>query len=156
MKKVYTVLLAAVLIAIGTAVYAAPPSPSEKGSPEGGFEGTSSHHQPFFAKLGLSEEQKARMRDVWSRYRTDVHDLRYTLMEKRLEMRKLFTDPKTDQATLLSKEKELSGLKQKLDERRTQAMLEWRSILTPEQIGKLDMMPRGRRLSGMCRGRGMM
>ncbi len=93
---------------------------------------------------------------MWSRFHTDVHDLRYTLMEKRVEMRKLFTDPKTDQATLLSKEKELGGLRQKLMERRAQAMLEWRSILTPEQIQKLDMMPRGRGMSGMGRGRGMM
>jgi Spy/CpxP family protein refolding chaperone len=77
-------------------------------------------------------------------------------MEKRVEMRKLFTDPKADQATLLSKEKELSALREKLMERRAQAMLEWRSILTPEQIQKLDMMPRGRGMSGMGRGRGMM
>ena len=41
-------------------------------------------------------------------------------------------------------------------ERRAQAMLEWRSILTPEQTQKLDMMPRGRGMSGMGRGRGTM
>ena len=156
MKKLYAVLLAAVLIALGTAVYAAPSGPGETGSPEGGFQGQASHHHPFFAKLGLSQEQKERAREVWSRFHTDVHDLRYGLMEKRVEMRKLFTDPKTDQATLLSKEKELSAMRQKLMERRAQAMLEWRSILTPEQIQKLDMMPRGRGMSGMGRGRGMM
>jgi len=76
-------------------------------------------------------------------------------MEKRVEMRKLFTDPKADQATLLSKERELSAMRQKLMERRAQAILEWRSILTPEQIQKLDMMPRGRGMSG-SRGRGTM
>ncbi len=156
MKKLYAVLLAAVLIALGTAAYAAPSGPGEPGSPEGSFEGRAFHHHPFFAKLDLSKEQKERAREVWSRFRTDVHDLRYTLMEKRVEMRKLFTDPKADQATLLSKEKELSGLRQKLAERKAQAMLEWRSILTPDQIQKLDMMPRGRGMGGMCRGRGMM
>jgi Spy/CpxP family protein refolding chaperone len=155
MKKLYAVLLAAVLIALGTAVYAAPSGPGDAGSP-GGFQGQASHHHPFFDKLNLSQEQKERAREVWSRFHTDVHDLRYGLMEKRVEMRKLFTDPKADQATLLSKERELSAMRQKLMERRAQAMLEWRSILTPEQIQKLDMMPRGRGMSGMGRGRGTM
>ncbi|HUJ67968.1 MAG TPA: Spy/CpxP family protein refolding chaperone [Syntrophorhabdales bacterium] len=154
MKKLYAVLLAAVLVAIGTAVYAVPSDPGRTGSPEGRPDGRSMHHHSFLGRLDLSQEQKERMHEVWSHYHSDVHDLRYAVMEKRLEVRKLFTDPKVDQAALLSKEKELSGLRQKLEERRTQAMLEWRSILTPEQIQKLDVMPRG--ASGMYRGRGMM
>ena len=68
-------------------------------------------------------------------------------------MRKLFTDPKADQAALLAKERELAALRQKLTEIRVQASLEWRSILTPEQIQKLDRMPRRK---GMGRGFGMM
>ena len=155
MKKLYVVLLAAVFIALGTAAYAAPSGPGETASPEEGRLEGRSMHRHFVGKLDLSQEQRERMRDVWGRFRTDVHDLRYTLMEKRLEMRKLFTDPKTDQAALLSKGKELSGLRQKLDERRTQAMLEWRSILTPEQIQKLDLMPGRHGMVGMGR-RGMM
>jgi Spy/CpxP family protein refolding chaperone len=58
-----------------------------------------------------------------------------------MEMRKLYTDPKADQAALMAKEKELAGLRDKLMERRFQAGLEFRSILTPEQIQKLDRMP---------------
>ncbi len=153
MKKLHVVFLALLLVALGTVVYAAPPGPDAAASPDGNLQGRAWHHHPFGVRLDLSKEQKDRMREVWNRYRTDVHDLRYDLMEKRVEAKKLFTDPKTDQATLVSKEKELNGLREKLMERRTQAKLEWRSILTPEQIQKLDRMP-GRR--AMSHGREMM
>jgi Spy/CpxP family protein refolding chaperone len=63
---------------------------------------------------------------------------------KRLEMRKLFTDPKVDDATLLAKQKEVSSLRQRLMDTRAQMMIEGRKILTPEQIQKLDRMPMGR------------
>jgi Spy/CpxP family protein refolding chaperone len=153
MKKLYVALFALILFALGTAVYAAPAGPDAAASPDGGSQGRAWHHHSIRGKLDLSKEQKDRMREVWNRYRTDVHDLRYDLMEKRVEVKKLFTDPKTDQATLLSRENELNGLREKLMERRTQAKLEWRSILTPEQIQKLDRMPGGH---AMSRGREMM
>ena len=105
----------------------------------------------IFLLYSWSQEQKQQMRAVWNRYRNDVHDLRYNLMEKRIEARKLFTDPKADQAAILAKERELNGLRQKLMERTMQAKLEWRSILTPEQIAKLDSMPR-RHATGRCQG----
>ena len=153
MKKLYVVFLALVFLALGTVVYAAPPGSGAAASPDGGPQGRAWHHHSIRGKLDLSKEQQDRMHEVWNRYRTDVHDLRYDLMEKRIEVKKLFTDPKTDQATLLSRENELNGLREKLMERRTQAKLEWRSILTPEQIQKLDRMP-GRH--AMSNGREMM
>jgi len=150
MKKWYTVLFALVLIGFGAAVYAAPPG-EEAVSSDSNMGGQTLHHHPFWGRLDLSQEQKQQMRAVWNRYRNDVHDLRYDLMEKRVEARKLFTDPKADQAAILAKERELNGLRQKLMERTMQAKLEWRSILTPEQIAKLDSMPR-RHGMGRCRG----
>jgi Spy/CpxP family protein refolding chaperone len=81
------------------------------------------------------------MREVRNRYYTDTHDLRYDIRIKRLEMQKLFTDPKVDDATLLTKEKELSALKLKLMDRKAEMKLAWRKILTPEQIQKLGQMP---------------
>jgi len=95
-----------------------------------------------FAKyLNLSPEQKEKMKESRSRYHSDTRDLRYDLAAKRLEMRKLFTDPKTDDATLLAKQKEISGLRQQLGDKKAQMKIEWRKILTPEQIAKLDRMP---------------
>jgi Spy/CpxP family protein refolding chaperone len=95
--------------------------------------------------LNLSPEQKEKMKESRSLYHSDTRDLRYDLAAKRLEMRKLFTDPKTDEATLLAKQKELNTLRQQLLEKMSQRKMEWRKILTPEQITKLDQIPqRGR------------
>lgn len=163
MKKVYGLFLVLALVVLAGAVYAAP-ADREPGRDDGlGAQGGWMHHRgmrgdcigrmAFDSRLDLSKEQKDKMRDIWDRYRADTRNLKYDLMERRVEMRRLFTDPKADQASLLAKEKELAGLRQRLMERRAQATLEWRSILTPEQIEKLDRMPHER---GMGRGFGMM
>ena len=95
--------------------------------------------------LNLSPEQKEKMKESRSLYHSDTRDLKYDLAAKRLEMRKLFTDPQTDEATLLAKQKELNTLRQQLLEKKSQRKMEWRKILTPEQITKLDQIPpRGR------------
>jgi Spy/CpxP family protein refolding chaperone len=106
-----------------------------------------------FAKvLGLSPEQKEKMKELRSRYKDETRDLRYDLAAKRLEMRKLFTDPKSEEAALLAKQKELNALRQQMTEKRSQQKMEWRKILTPEQIAKLDRIPHrqfdGKRGSG--------
>ncbi len=101
-------------------------------------------HHEFKAGFGhylkLSQEQKTKMRELWLRHFAETHNLRYDLMQKRLEMARLFTDPKTDSATLLAKHKELSAVQQQLMDKRAQAVIEWRGLLTPEQIQKLDLM----------------
>lgn len=93
--------------------------------------------------LNLSSEQKEKMKESRSSYKSETRDLRYDLAAKRLEMRKLFTDPKTDEATLLAKQKELNTLRQQLLEKKSQMKIEWRKILTSEQITKLDNIPHG-------------
>jgi len=153
MKKIYALFLALALMCLVTAAYADPADQGPAQAPHAGFQGRHMQHRPFMPFLNLSKEQRDKMRDIWSRYKADTHNLKYDLREQRLEMRKLFTDPKTDQAALTAKEKELTGLRDKIGERRFQASLEFRSILTPEQIQKLDRMPHRRR---MGRGFGMM
>jgi Spy/CpxP family protein refolding chaperone len=93
--------------------------------------------------LNLSPDQKEKMKESRSRYHSDTRDLKYDLAAKQLEMHKLFTDPKTDEATLLAKQKELNSLRQQLLEKKSQMKIEWRKILTPEQITKLDNIPHG-------------
>jgi Spy/CpxP family protein refolding chaperone len=100
-------------------------------------------HKKFgFAKrLNLSNDQLAKMKELRTGYHEETKVLRQDLAMKRLEMRKLFTDPKTDETTLLAKQKELSTLSQQLRDKKAQMKIEWRKILTPEQIAKLDRMP---------------
>jgi Spy/CpxP family protein refolding chaperone len=101
-----------------------------------------SHKEFCFKKhLNLSDQQLAKMKELKDHFRNDTRDLRYDLAIKRIETRKLFTDPKTDDATLLAKQKEISDLRQQLSEKKAQMKIEWRKILTPEQIAKLDRLP---------------
>jgi Spy/CpxP family protein refolding chaperone len=81
------------------------------------------------------------MKDLRNGFRNDTRDLRYNLAIKRIEMRKLFTDPQTDDATLIAKQKEISDLRQQLSDKKAVMKLKWRKILTPEQIAKLDRIP---------------
>jgi len=135
MKKWQVILLALFFVGLATVVMAAPPDP---GSPQSqGFQKAWAHHA-FGSRLDLTQEQKDKMRELRKRYEADNHDLRYDIRLKRLEMHKLFTDPKVDDATLLAKEKELNALQLKLMDRKAEMKLAWRKILTPEQIQKLD------------------
>ncbi len=102
------------------------------------------------------------MRALRDRFYNETRDLRYDMAQKRLEMRKLFMDPKTDDATLLAKQKEMSALRQKLQDKMAQMMIEGRKILTPEQLQKLDRMGMGPggmgfgMMDGPMMGHGMM
>jgi len=63
------------------------------------------------------QSRRKKMKESRSNYKSETRDLKYDLAAKRLEMRKLFTDPKTDEATLLAKQKELNSLRQQMLER---------------------------------------
>ncbi len=54
-------------------------------------------------------------------------------------MRKLFTDPKTSDSVPLAKPHELNNQRMQLMGKRGQMKIEWRKILTAQQIAKLLM-----------------
>lgn len=91
-----------------------------------------------FASLQLSEEQMEKLRALADRSFRETRELRYDLSAKYLEMKKLFSDPKTNEATLIAKQKELSSIRHRLLDRMDQMIIEGRKILTHEQIQKLD------------------
>ena len=82
------------------------------------------------------------MKELRKTFWADTHDLRYDIKMKRVEAQKLFTDPKTDDATLLAKEKELNALKHQLMDKKAEMKVEWRKILNPEQIRMFDRIHR--------------
>ena len=101
-----------------------------------------SHKEFCFKKyLGLTDKQLAKMKELKNNFRNETRDLKYNLAIKRLEMRKLFTDPKTDDVTLLAKQKEINELRQQLSDKKAGMKIEWRKILTPGQMAKLDRIP---------------
>jgi Spy/CpxP family protein refolding chaperone len=96
------------------------------------------------------------MKDLHDRFRNETRDLRYDLAIKRIEMRKLFTDPKTGDAALTAKQMELSNIRQQLQEKKDRMKIEWRKILTPEQIVQLGKIShrwghKGWAMKGHCR-----
>lgn len=111
------------------------------GAGPGTMFGPGPHMCAMGAYLNLSREQIGKIEQIVNRSRSDSRDLRYDMIQKRIEMHRLFTDPKVGAQTLMAKEKELSGLQQRLMDSRMQTLIEVRSVLTPEQIRKLDEMP---------------
>ena len=144
MKSIFVSVQTFLLVAVAAFAFAAAPDPGAAGAGHPAWaEGPQGHHPHMWGHLDLSKEQKEKMHEMKARHQDATRDLRYDLAQKALEMKKLFTDPKTDDATLLAKQKELNSIIFKLIEKRGEMRIEWRKILTPEQIKKLDRMPMG-------------
>ena len=149
MKKSYVIAFALLIIGWGAIVCAAPPEQgapppgpgwAHQGPPDG--PGGPHHWAPMHHKmgthLGLSKEQKEKMREIRKSFLADTHDLRYDIRLKHIEMRKLYTDPKATNESVLAKQREINALIMKLMDRKALMRVELRKLLTPEQIGKLD------------------
>lgn len=93
--------------------------------------------------LNLSEEQVNQLNGLRNRTYKEMANLRNDLAQKQLEIQKLMTDPKTDEAILLAKQKEMTALREQLFDKMARIPLEMRKILTPEQIQKLGGAPMG-------------
>jgi Spy/CpxP family protein refolding chaperone len=138
MKRLYVIALALVFVGWAVVAAAAPPGPASAPPGPGTPHQWAHPHHGFGCFLKLTQEQREKMKELMTRFRADTHDLKYDIRIKKIEVKKLFTDPKTDDATLLAKEKELNGLKFKLMDKKAEMKVEWRKILTPAQIGLLD------------------
>jgi Spy/CpxP family protein refolding chaperone len=66
------------------------------------------------------------------------------MYQKRQEMRDLHTNPATDDAAIIAKQKELNLLQQQMQDKMVQLRLEQRKVFTPDQLTKLKDMPYGR------------
>jgi len=154
MKKRVVVMMAAMFIIVGVSCFAGdvpslPPGPHDGPHAFAAFAG--SMGPPGFGyppelfldagRLKLSPEQQAKMADVRKRTGREMRELEYRLAHKRLEMQELFADPKASEAALLAKLNELNALRSKLESRRVEAIVKMRSILTAEQVGRLDQVP---------------
>jgi len=169
--SVRIMVILAVLLTVGVSGYAQsdddPPAAVAMGyGQSAGDPGPGSWHGPMTFRspahwramadfLNLSKDQVDRMQKIWARYYLETRDMRYDMLQKKLEMHKLFTDPRVSAPTLMAKEKELGALQQKLFERRAQMLIDERAVMTPEQVQKLDFMPMGfhRMGPGMMGGR---
>ena len=136
MKKWHIVALALLFVGLATISFAELRNQTPPTKPAD-FQGQRDYPPAIGSYLNSVERTEDRMREMRDRFSSDSRDLRYSILEKQLEVRKLFTDPKADSAVLLAKQKELNVLRHKLMDMRAQMRIEWRGILTTEQISKL-------------------
>lgn len=144
MKKWHVGILAVFFFASATTLFAFS-HPAGKGPGHGHSYGRCSGKGPMgmWANLNLSKEQMEKMWQLKEKFHADTQALRHEMFQKRFEMRSLFANPATDEATLIAKQKDLFAAKQKMQEKMLQFRIEERKILTPEQIKKLADTPCG-------------
>ncbi len=130
MKKYVAGFLVVLFVALGSTVFAF--GPGGFGGCRGGGYGAG----PGIAGVDLSKEQLDKMWQLKDKFYGDTKDLRYQMFQKRLDMRTLYADPKTDSAALLAKQKELNALRQKMQDKMAEFKIAQRQVLTPEQLQK--------------------
>jgi Spy/CpxP family protein refolding chaperone len=141
MKKVYVVLMAVFFVALTTAVFAFGPGGASMmgkggyGLHRGGEMGPGP--MGYGSKLDLSKEQLDSMKQLRERHRADTQALRDQFLQKKLELRTVYADPKASDAAILAKQKDVDTLQQKMQNEMVQLRLEQRKIFTPEQLTKL-------------------
>lgn len=153
MKKWLVGLMAVMIVVAATGAFAfGPGGRGGCGAYGGGFGPDGG--PGAFGRLDLSKEQFDKMWQLKDKFQNETKDLRYQMYQKRLEMRKLFADPKADDAAIRAQYAEMSGLRQKLQDKRIEFKLAQRKILTAEQLQELGEGPAegGFGRGGICRG----
>ncbi len=89
-------------------------------------------------RLRLSPEQIERLERIREGFERRTRTTRYDLLQRRIEMQRLFSDPAANQAVLAAKQKEFGALLRDLMDETTKAATEARGLLRPEQIERLD------------------
>jgi Spy/CpxP family protein refolding chaperone len=155
MKTMYVVICAAFLV-LAVSVLASPGEPMDGPYCPGAFQReTPGRPQPMeapppmmgphpmagpqqFARLNLSKEQMDKMWQLEEKLHSDTGTIRYEVFQRETELKKLFMDPKAEDAAILIKQKELNAAKEKVDVKMMEFMLAQKKILTAEQLKKID------------------
>ena len=157
MKKVYVVLAAVIFVALAATAFAFGPGAGPMmgkggyGIHQGGEMGPGPMGRG--PKLDLSTEQLTAMKQLREKFRIDTEALRNDLIQKQIELKKVYTDSKASDAAILAKQKEVDTLRQKMHDKMVQLRLEQRKIFTPEQLTKLSEATKNF-ANGKGRGRG--
>jgi Spy/CpxP family protein refolding chaperone len=91
-------------------------------------------------KLGLSEDQQAKMKAIHEKSREDHKALREQMKKAHQEMREAMKDPKTSESTLRAKHKALKEIMSKQGDLRFEKTLAMRKVLTADQLKEFVKM----------------
>jgi Spy/CpxP family protein refolding chaperone len=103
--------------------------------------------------LNLSPDQVANLQLLRESLFQDTLGWRNDLVIKRFDLEDLLRQPQADPNQVLSKQREVSELESRIQERMVLYQLEMRKVLTPEQI---KLLPPAMGFPGYGRGRMMM
>ncbi len=123
MKKFYGLVVVVFLLLFATSVFAFGPGGGYGMGPRA---------------IDLSKDQQDKMWQLREKFNSDTSALRYEMFQKRGELRALFANPGATEASILTKEKEVNTLRQKMHDRVVRFKLDQRKIYTPEQIKQLS------------------
>ena len=82
--------------------------------------------------LNLTEEQQAKIKDLRQQHSTEIAPLREQMFSLMKELRTLWSDPKSNAGAIQAKTKEMSALRDQMQEKMVAFRLEEASLLTPE------------------------
>lgn len=111
-----------------------PPSSPEFRSPREMMRPGPGHWQHLIRSLNLSPEQTGRLQELREAYLRDTLAWRNELVIKRFDLRDLLRNPRVESSRVLAKQREISELEAKIQERTVLYQLEIRKVLTPEQL----------------------
>jgi periplasmic protein CpxP/Spy len=103
--------------------------------------------------LNLTAEQTAKIKELRDAQEKEMIPLQKQVFAKRDEIRKLWLEPKLDEAKITSAQKEMRSLRDRMEDRTTAFYLEAAKVLTPEQKDKIGLFVQGRSFG---HGRGSM
>jgi len=91
-------------------------------------------NEDWAKRLNLTEEQMTRLQELRESYLRETLVWRNDLVIKRFDLRALLRNPQADPDQVVAKQREISQLQSKIQERAVRHQLEIRKVLTPEQI----------------------
>jgi Spy/CpxP family protein refolding chaperone len=133
MKKTLVVLGLVVVMFLGVSyTYARGPG---FGAGKGPGAGPGSGNCPGLGGASnLTSEQQTQMQGLRQKHYDEVAPLREKMFNVRQELRTLWSDPKADPKVIQSKTREMSDLRDQMQDKMVQFKLEARNLLTPDQI----------------------
>ncbi len=95
------------------------------------------HHDAAWAKLNLSDEQKTKIEALQAAYQKELRPVREKMFDKSVALRRLWLQANPDKDKITATQREVSLLRDEMQNKVTTMRLEIRKVLTPEQQEKL-------------------
>ena len=100
------------------------------------------HHrfEKMAAKLGLSEQQKLKIKEIFKQNREQAKPIFYRLLTEKRNMRALVMADKTNEAAIRAEATKIAAVEGDMAVHRAHMIQQMRAVLTPEQRTKLKAM----------------